>query len=340
MFYKAIIQGRLEFGTEKSYSKVHKMYEYRTENYYKNALIFKSEDVFIESERALFIPRHVSQVLEKSFKNTTSLLEYCSQFAVSGSVRAWLINEGKIMHYFEIEPESDKAAVQSFLKGRNLVKQSGKEEEAILALTKAIEKYDRHAQAYERRAKVNFILKKYHDAKRDYGKSIGIDPTIPTSYYGRAKVHVIEDNFQEAIYDLEKATKNSIALQSIYWKARRMKATCHIKLEQYEKAAFDLKFYTMRKFKEDDINFHFKKWGLYNYGICLLEIKEYEDALEAFDKALSYENNSYFKIKDSELIRNRGYAKRLAGKKGYITDLKQAIKLGDKKAQKLLKELA
>ncbi|MGB5362085.1 MAG: hypothetical protein WBN17_02145, partial [Aureibaculum sp.] len=264
MFFKAIIQGRLEFGTERSYDKVLKMYESRTESYYKNTLIFKAEEIFIPEEKALVIPRYVAQVTEKSFRNTASLLEYCSQFAVAGSIRSWQIDEGKIMHYAIAEPDSDKVAVQSFIKGRKLVKETGKESEALIALTKAIEKYDRHAQAYERRAKVNFILKRYHDAKRDYTKCINIDPTIPTAFYGRAKVLIIEEKWEEAIDDLENATKNAIALQTVFWKAKRMKAKCHIKLKQWEKAAFDLKFFCKRKFKDDDPNYVWKRWALLN----------------------------------------------------------------------------
>ncbi len=339
MYYKAIIQGRLEFGRKKSYDKVVKMFEYRTETYYRNTLIFKQEDVFLPDELALEVPRFVAQVTEKSFKNTADLLHYCAQFAVAGSVRAWMIEEGNILRYEMIEPDSDKAVVQSFIKGRKLVKQKGKEDEAIEALTKAIEKYNGHAQAYERRAKVNFFLKKYHDAKRDYGKCIGIDPSIPTAYYGRAKVHILEENFQAAIDDLENATKKAIALQTVYWKAKKLKAECHIKLKQYDKAAFDLKFFCKRKFTPDDPNFGYKKWGLYHYGKVLLELKEYELALEAFNDALKVEN-SKVEIDNSEIFRYRGIAKKKAGKKGYIKDIKEAAKMGDKQAKTLLKEYA
>ena len=108
MFFKAIIQGRLEFGSEKSYDKVLKMYEYRTETYYKNTLVFKAEEIFIPEERALAVPRTVLQVTKKNFRNTASLLEYCAQFAVAGSIRAWQLDEGKILHYAIIEPEGDR----------------------------------------------------------------------------------------------------------------------------------------------------------------------------------------------------------------------------------------
>lgn len=339
MFYKAIIQGRLEFGNDKSYQKVRKMYDYRTENYYKGVLVFTAEEIFNDEELSLEIPRHVSQITEKNFKNTCSLLEYCAQFALAGSIRAWQIDEGNIMHYAIIEPDSDKVAVRSFLKGRKLVKQIGKENEAIKALTKAIEKYDRHAQAYERRAKVNFLLKNYHDAKRDYSKCINIDPTIPTAYYGRAKVHILEENYQEAINDLELATKLSIALQTVYWKAKRMKAECHIKLKQYEKAAFDLKFFSKRIFEKDDPNYAWTRWGYFNHGVVLLELKDYKEALIAFNNALDSDMGEG-KIENKDILRLRGVAKKNAGKTGYLKDIREAAKLGDQQAKSLLKEYA
>jgi tetratricopeptide (TPR) repeat protein len=339
MFYKAIIQGRLEFGNDKSYQKVVKMYDYRTENYYKGVLVFTAEEVFNNEDLSLEIPRHVSQITEKNFKNTCSLLEYCAQFALAGSIRAWQIDEGKIMHYAIIEPDSDKVAVRSFLKGRKLVKQIGKEDEAIKALTKAIEKYDRHAQAYERRAKVNFLLKKYHDAKRDYTKCINIDSTIPTAYYGRAKVHILEKNYQEAIDDLEESTRYSIALQAVYWKAKRIKAECHIKLKQWEKAAFDLKFFSKRIFKTDDPNYPWGRWGYYYYGYVLLELKEYKEALAAFNIALETDMGAG-KIENRDILRLRGVAKKYAGKTGYLKDIREAAKLGDLQAKSLLKEFA
>lgn len=336
MFFKTIIQGRLEFATQKSYDKVIKMYDYRAENYHRNEMIFSSEEIFNEEKLLLDIPRFVGTSSEKHFKNTASLLDYCSQFAISGSIRAWLLDEGKILYYEMMEPKSDKAAVQSFLKGRDLVKQIGKEKEAIKALDKAIAKYDRHAMAYERRAKVNFYLKDYHNALRDYNKCIDIDSTIPTAYYGKAKIYLLQEEWENAIKNFDITLKNTVALQPIYWKARRQKAHCHIQLHQWEKAAFDLKLFTKRKFKEDNPNFSFYKEAFYNYGFVLLQMEEYEDAIKAFDTALEQEDHPA--VNDAFIYRHRGLSKEKIGKNGFIKDLKDASDLGDKFATRYLKE--
>jgi tetratricopeptide (TPR) repeat protein len=338
MFFKTIIQGRLEFGTEKSYSKVVKMFQYRVENYHKNNVIFKEEELFSDDDLTLEIPRYVANVTEKAFKNTVSILKYCSQFAVTGSVRAWMIDNGNIMHFSTIEPESDKGVVQSFLKGRKLVKEEGRQDEAISQLTKSIEKFNRNAMAYERRGKVNFILEKYHDALRDYNKSIAIDDTIPTSYYGKAKCMMLKEEWAEAIVNFDETIKKSIALQPVYWKSRRLKSQCHINLKEYEKAAFDLKLFTNRRFGKDNPNFGWRRWAYYNYGLVLMELELHKEALVALEKASELpEVNDGIEI--ASLLRLRGQAKKLAGKNGFVKDIKDAAEMGDKQALALLAEM-
>jgi tetratricopeptide (TPR) repeat protein len=321
MYLKTIIQGRLEFGTEKSYEKVTKMFQQRVETYYKTDVIFKFEDIFKEENLCLEIPRFVGQVTEKAFRTTSNLLGYCAQFAVAGSIRAWLINEGEIVHFETLEPDGDKGAVQSFVKGRKLVKVKGKEKEAIEALSNAIEKYDRHAQAYERRAKVNFIMKNYHDALRDYNKCIGIDPSIPTSYYGKAKIHMLREEWKESIQNLEESIKKSIALQTLYWKSRKLKAECHIALKEWQNAAFDLKLFTNRNFEKDNPNRFWLRWAHYKYGLVQMELEEYADALKSFDKAGTLPDVPDG-ITEQDILHQRGLAKQKASKTLSAKDIK------------------
>lgn len=339
MLYKTIIQGKLEFGTEKTYDKVLKMFLYRAENYHKSDILFEPEDIFIKEELALKIPRYVHQVYEKTYRNTAKLLAYCSQFAVSGSLNTWLIDSGKILHHENLEPESDKIAVQQYLKGKSLVREEGKQEEAIKALSAAIEKYNRHAQAYERRAKVNYIMQKYHDAKRDYTKSISYDDAYPYAYYGRAKVLVHEEDYNAAIEDFDKCLKCSVALQEIYWKCRRIKSYCHIQLKEWELAAFDLKLFCNRKFPEGSPLESWKEWAYFHYGTILLELENYTEALEAFENAIVF-NNPKNSISDAEKLRYRGIAKQKAGKNGYISDFKEAADLGDNQSAEILRSIA
>ena len=132
--YKTIVQGRLEFGNQRSYDQVLKMFLYRAESYYKSEIFLDPDEIFIKEEFRMNVPRLVKQVTSKNFKNTVNLVEYCAQFAISGNLKAWLIEDGKILKYMNIEPSSDKAVVQNYLKGKKLFNDGGKESEALEAL--------------------------------------------------------------------------------------------------------------------------------------------------------------------------------------------------------------
>lgn len=337
MFIKTILQGRLEFGNDKSYQKVFKMFEYRTETYYKSDVIIKQEEVFDGKVLSLEIPRYVGQHLDKSYRNTVSLLEYCAQFAIAGEIRAWQTDKGTVLSYVYIEPQSDKAAVTNFIKGKKLVGENGREQEALEALSNAIEKYNRHAYAYEKRGEVNYMLKKYHDSLRDFNKCLAIDDTIPDAYLGRANIAIHNGDYQEAADNLDMTLKKSIALQNIYWKARRMKADCHIRLKQFDKAAFDLKLYTNRKFKEDSPNLKYQSEARIHYLNVLMELEEYLEILEILNKIEEVDVD--LKKYEGLLYYYRGFSKHKTGKKGHLKDLKKAVELKSQDAIDYLKSL-
>lgn len=336
MLFKTIIQGKIEFGTKKAYDMAVKMYIQRAENYFKNDILFLPAEIFFEEDLSLSIPRLVQQVYGKSFKNTATLLEYIVQFGLSGEMDIWQLEEGKILLYKHLEPSSDKAAVRSYIKGKNLVDEKGKEEEAIKALDKAIEKYDRHAQAYERRGKVNFKLKKNHDALRDYNKCLTLDPDNPYAHYGKALVLLSEGKKEESVLSMQPAIAKSVAHQAIHWKARRNKGKLHLELGEHEKAEFELKLFAKRVFQEDNPNFLYKREGHFMYAKTLVELEKYTEAIEQFNIALELENG-HDKIPKAEMIRRRGLAKQMAGHNGYKKDFKDAAELGDKKAAALIK---
>lgn len=339
MFFKSIFQGNLQFGNEKSYEKVIKMYDHRVENYYKNDILFNAEDIFKEDDLSLKIPRTVVNITEKNWKNSVDLLQYVAQFAISGNVGAWMTEEGKILKYLWIEPKGDKAVVQKFLKGRSLVDQVGKEKEAEQALSKAIELYDRHAQAYERRGYVNFLMKKYHDAERDFGKSVNIDSSNSNAYYGRAKIKILREEWENAIKDLDLAIKTSLALQDIHWSARRLKGECLQKLKKFEEAEFEFRFFTKRNFKDKSPNALYKKWALFNHGKVLIELGKYAEALDSLQKAMKLTSVQEM-VSDADVLVYRGIARKKAGKNGFLSDWTEAKKLGSTQAEQLLQSVS
>lgn len=336
MYFKSIFQGNLHFGNPKSFEKVVKMYDHRVESYYKSDVLFNGEDIFHEEDCSLEIPRYVTNITVKNWKNTVDLLTYVSQFAVSGNIGAWMIDTGKLVRYAWIEPKGDKAVVQVFLKGRKLI-EKGQEQEAQEALTKAIEIYNKHAQAYERRGYVNYTLEKFHDAERDFTKSINLDKSNAPAYYGRARIKMLREAWEEAIEDLSMAVKTSLALQDIHWTARRLKADCHISLKQYKEAEFELRFFTKRKFKDDSSNIRHKRIALFKYGKVLLELADCTKALEVFDEVIKMQPVKD-SLSESDKFLFRGIARKNCGKNGFITDWTEAAKLGSKKAGELLKK--
>ena len=336
MTYKTIWTGRLEFGSARSYEKVLKMYQHRVESYYKSDILLTEEQIFDEESASLIVPRFIAQGSEKSWKNTISMLEYVAQFAVSGNMTAWMTENGKILRHGIVEPKNDRSVVQAYLKGRELLEKKGNEEAAIKSLTRAIEKYDRHAQAYERRGFINFQLKNYDDAIYDFTKSIDFSPSNPESYFGRANIYKLQKNYTEAIKDFDMAVKTSIPLQPIYWQARRFKAQCHFVLKDYAGALPDLKFFCNRNFKPGNPNIPYRRTVWFDYGKALLETEQYEEAFHAFDTVLQIPEGKD-RISEADKYIYRGIAREKAGKNGFLKDWKEAEKLGSKKATQLLK---
>lgn len=338
MTFKTIFSGHLEFGNARTYEQVVQMFEHRKEAYYRSDIILKTEEIFNEEQLAISIPRHIAHSVEKTWRNTISLLEYISQFAVAGDLSAWVAENGKILKHRHIEPNSDKVAVQSFLKGRRLIKESGRETEAKAALSRAIDKFERHALAYERRGHVNFLLKNYEDALYDFSKSIDINPFNAEAYLGRAFVYITKNDFKAAIGDLEKAIKQSIPLQPIYWKSRRIKAECHLKLEQWEAAVKELRFYSKKQFEADNPNVKWRRKAFTDYGKALTETKAYKDAIIAFDEALKAEEGSG-NIDSASILLHRGIALQRSGSTAFRKDWEAAASKGSERAAELLESI-
>jgi len=311
MSYKTIISGQLEFGSAKSYEKVVRMCEQRVENFYRTAeLLFKVEEVLDEETHTLSIPRLVIHATDKGWQNTIKLLEYINQFAIAGDVQIWMVDSGKVLKHKVIEPKSEKAAIQEYLRGRELVAE-GLEKEAKAALSSAIEKYQRHARAYERRGYVNFLLQNYEDAIYDYTKSININPKNPEPYLGRGIIKMKQDDLEGAVADMEMAIKNSIPLQPIHWKARRIKGECLLRLEDFANSARELKFCTSRDYSQEDSNYKWRQLAWYNYGKALAGVGQHVEAAKAFEQAIQIEDASK-QVPRNELLEHKEQALQLA----------------------------
>ncbi|MCB0527515.1 MAG: tetratricopeptide repeat protein [Saprospiraceae bacterium] len=270
---KLIFKGRLEFGSERTYNMVLNHWNNRIENYFKTDVLLKADQVFSEEEYALTVPQQVVMSTEKHWRSTTALLKEVAQYALAGKVGAWWVQNGQILAEYNIEPQSDKTAVSEYIRGRELAKQGGMEM-ASEALSNAISKYERHALAYERRGYVNYKLKNFNDALYDFSKSIDINSVNPEPHYGRGKIRMLKNEWENAVQDFDNAIKRSLAVQPIHWLARLRKGDSLYHAKRYAEAIPELKFFMQRKFSESDPNHRFRPKAEYLLAECEAKLKE------------------------------------------------------------------
>lgn len=287
MTHKTIISGRLEFGSSRSFEKVVNMFEHRRENYYRSDIAVSAEDIFVEESCFLDIPRFITQTSEKTWRNTINLLQTLAQFAVAGDLTAWMTDNGQLLHHVIIEPKGDKTAIQHFLRGRELINEDGKEAEARDALSRAIDKFERHALAYERRGFVNYKLRNYKDALYDYNKSIDINPDKANPYFGKAVIYKAQERWEEAIDQLAIVTKKAMPLEPLHWFARRMKGECFLQMGDIESASLEFRLFSNRKFTTDNPNYNRRRQVFFFYAKTLLELGRKAEALQQLEKASS-----------------------------------------------------
>lgn len=264
---KLIFKGRLDFGSQRTYDMVLKHWQTRIETYFKADVLFKAEQVFSAEDLTLHVPQQVVMSTEKHWRSTTSLLQEVAQFAVMGNLGAWCVDSGQVVHQMKIEPSSDKAAVHMYNQGCALLQQGGMME-ASEALNVAIEKYERHALAYERRGYVNYKLKNFKDALHDFSKSIDYYPNNPEPYYGRGKVKMLKNDWDAAVADMECAIKRSLPLQHIYWLSRLRKGESLYHAKKFAEAAAEFKLFLQRQFAESDPNFRYRPKAEYLLAEC------------------------------------------------------------------------
>lgn len=300
MTHKTIISGRLEFGSSRSFQKVVNMFEHRKENYYRSDIALSAEDIFVEDECFLDIPRFITQTSDKTWRNTINLLQTLAQFAVAGDLSAWMTDNGELLKHVIIEPKGDKTAIQHFLRGRELINEDGKEQEARDALSRAIDKFERHALAYERRGFVNYKLGNYKDALYDYQKSMDINPDKANPYFGKAVIFKAQENWKDAVAQFAMVTKKAMPLEALHWVARRMKGECLLKMEDYEAASLEFKLFTNRKFTKDNPNYSRRRQVHFLYAQALLGLGRKAEALQQLEKASATAIGREF-VSDAEL---------------------------------------
>ncbi len=283
--YKVILNGSLEFGTQRSYEAMMANLLKRTELYYKNDTVLKDPSHISEETMTLTFNKFIkTDCVEKTWKNTLFLFRELKTFSVAGELNLWVFDgKGTMCCEETFKPQGDKAATVSYLNGLKCIKQNN-EEKAIEFFNKAIDKYPQYTQAYAGRGQACYLLGRYEDALIDFSKSISLNNNAE-AYHGRGVVRAAMKEYTDATVDFQAAIDATVGYQSIFWMSRRGKGESHMKLGEWTKAAFEFKFLSKKFFKEEDPNYPYRKQAWQNYGVSCQNSGDMVEANKAFQQA-------------------------------------------------------
>lgn len=283
--FKVTLKGHLDFVIPKTYDMATAHFQKRLETYYKMDIALKGDDFFKPETLNLVVPRmeHMCGI-EKTWKNTIGLLNEIKTYSVGGALHLWVQNDkNQLIASESFLPVGDKVATTEYLKGI-VLSDKGKQDTAIEAFNKAIDKHNRYAQAFERRGVAHFRAGRMDDAFADFTTSNDIIVNAE-ALIGLSEIKRVNGDWQGAVDDLAMALKNCVPFQPVFWTTRRLKGEAHLALNQAKEAAFEFKFFTKRAFKDDDPNLPFKGRAWNMYVTALEKAGEKKEALEAAKQA-------------------------------------------------------
>lgn len=335
MSYKVITKGRLDFGTPKTFDLLVEMYTTRTEQYYKNIVLFKAEEIFnAEAVNVAFNKLIVPVTSRKSIKNTIDLIRLLAGYGTSGEVKMWIMREGELKEFHSFEPVSDRSYILAYKEGCKQL-DAKNFEKAAQYFTKAIKKNDEYADAYEKLGTVNQKMGNTKDALTHFKKAAAIHPENIYAQFGAASIYLENEDLENGMVYLNNTIKYSIPHEWQYWTARYFKGCTLVKLGNTSKAEQEFKFFTRKVFDESNPNYQYRRKALYTFGKMLLDKGDTQGASEQFKIARKVANNGDEKMA-LEIAAYEGYAKFLLGLNGYRTSWQKAAKAGMPEAKKWL----
>ena len=339
MGHKTILFGQLDFGNAKSFERVRDMAIQRAEVYYRGDILIDLEAIFQADQLSLLIQKHsFAHEFDKSWRNTVKLIQHASQFAVSGRIYGWLVEEGSVSASVVIEPDNDHGSVRHYQRAVGLLESEGmqKQEEALELLNHAIQAHEGHAQALHARAELWCELGEKDRALEDYTCSIRWAPILPEGYLGRSRMYIEAGQYEDAIMDLTSAVKFGIPHQSYYWEARQMKAECFMRLGDFRNAEPEWRLLSRRKFSPKDHQAGIPLQIATRYGRTLLENGKADEAIRMIESMVLENDHSQSTVPLADLLLIRGLAMKKAGKKGFLSVLREAARAGSEQAADLL----
>lgn len=311
--YKVIIQGRLDFGTENTYSKALKLYIQRKEVYYKNEVIFpRHEEHFNDEKFQFLIKRYVQLSSDKYWMNTVHLLANLAQYAISGEIKMWMMNEGKAIKSEVLAPDSEKSIVAAYKKALKILDDSTKKPQLMKLLDTILEKYPTHPQALAMKGRVYAREKDAKKAFKFFDLALTADEDNYRALLWKGKFLMQLERYEDALKILKTSVEKSVAQEPIHWVGRRLKGLCNYKMERWEDCAFEWRLIAKKEFPKGDSNYYWKRAVMVGLGKASMQLGRKGEAILAFDQALHLD--SLFDNISQELIEE--YREQALGKAG------------------------
>lgn len=194
--------------------------------------------------------------------------------------------------------------------------------DAIDALSKAIELNPKEGLSYELRGVAYFALGNYKQAIADYNKAIKLDPKFAMAYGGRGLTYYDLGNYKQAIDDLDKALEQKSEFNALYYYFR---GCAYGALGNYNMAIED--FNTAIKLNPKNAEPYFKR------GLIYGTLSNYQQMIQDMEMVIK------LTPKNAEAYHIRGRAYGLLGNNFLeINDAKIAARLGFKEAQDYLRK--
>jgi tetratricopeptide (TPR) repeat protein len=196
----------------------------------------------------------------------------------------------------------------------NFRRDAGRFSEAILDYNKAIS-LQPSAQTFNSRARLYFDSGNSIDtlklALADYNSAIGLDSTEGEFYSNRGATYARLGDFPSAINNFNK----SIDLNPNYQTSYLNRSVLFSQVGEYQKALDDILYYLrFDKFNADII---------YEASRCYYQLKQYPEALDFVNRAISQKNNKGLYYYQRALVQYN-----LANTAGAVSDIAMARKLG------------
>lgn len=184
---------------------------------------------------------------------------------------------------FAQNAEMDKAAAEFYNKGNKSLK-AGDFQGALTSYDEAL-KTSQDYRIYYQRGITLKKMRKYEDAISSFQKSVEVNPEFDIAYNGLGSTYFITGDYQAAV-DAFKKFGELTKKESLKSKADEYVSRAYAKLGESAKA--DGKHQQAIEYWQQSVSYHNYDAAYLFLAETFVEVGQYNDALEAADKALNY----------------------------------------------------